>query len=62
MEPIQPCLESEVLMERLRRQAQEMTREELLVVVDSLSRLYANQRAAGKWLAKQAMENMHGIA
>jgi hypothetical protein len=62
MEPIKPCLESEIFMERVRREAQGMSRDELLAVVDALSRLYATQRAAGKWLAREAMKNMHGIA
>ena len=45
-------------MERLRRQSQGMSREELLVVVDSLSRLYCTTKAGANWLAKEATKNL----
>jgi len=51
---IEPCLQSEVFMEHLRREAQTMSREQLLVVVDSLSKLYCTTKAGANWLAKEA--------
>ena len=45
-------------MERLRRQSQAMSRDELLVLVDSLSRLYSSTKAGANWLAKEASRNM----
>jgi len=45
-------------MERLRRQSQGMSREELLVVVDTLSRLYCTTKAGANWLAKEAARNI----
>ncbi len=55
---IEPCQQTEFFMERLRRQSQDMSREELLVVVDSLSRLYCTTKAGANWLAKEASRNM----
>jgi hypothetical protein len=55
---IQPCQQTEFFMERLRRQSQGMSREELLVVVDSLSRLYCSTKAGANWLAKEAARNI----
>ncbi len=55
---IEPCLQSEVFMERLRRESQTMSREQLLVCVDSLSRLYCTTKAGANWLAKEAMRAM----
>ncbi len=55
---IEPCQQTEFFMERLRRQSQGMSREELLVVVDSLSRLYCATKAGANWLAKEAAKNM----
>jgi len=51
---IEPCLQSEVFMEHLRREAQTMSREQLLVVIDSLSKLYCTTKAGANWLAKEA--------
>jgi hypothetical protein len=45
-------------MERLRRQSQGMSRDELLVVVDTLSRLYCTTKAGANWLAKEAARNI----
>jgi len=55
---IEPCQQSEFMMERLRRQSQGMSREELLVVVETLSRLYCTTKAGANWLAKEAARNM----
>ena len=56
---IAPCQQSEFMMERLRRQSQQMSRDELLVVVvDTLSRLYCSTNAGANWLAKEAARNM----
>lgn len=55
---IERCLQAEMFAERLRRSAREMSRDELLVVVDDLSRLYANQRAALNWAAREAARNL----
>lgn len=46
------------MMERLRRESQKMSREELLVVIDSLSRLYCTTKAGANWLAKKAAKNL----
>lgn len=54
---IDRCLQSEIFMERLRRQAQTMSREELLVVIDHLSHLYCTTKAGANWLAKEASRN-----
>lgn len=55
---IEPCQQTDFFMERLRRQSQTMSRDELLVVVDSLSRLYSSTKAGANWLAKEASRNM----
>lgn len=55
---IERCLQAEMFAERLRRSAREMSREELLVVVDDLSKLYANQRAALNWAVGEAARNL----
>ena len=55
---IEPCQQSEFMMERVRRQSQSMSRDELLVVVDALSRLYCTTKAGANWLAKEASRNM----
>ncbi len=55
---IEPCQQSEFMMERLRRQSQQMSRDELLVVVETLSRLYCTTKAGANWLAKEASRNM----
>jgi photosystem II stability/assembly factor-like uncharacterized protein len=55
---IEKCQQSEFMMERLRRQSQQMSRDELLVVVDTLSRLYCTTKAGANWLVKEAARNM----
>ena len=55
---IEPCQQTEFLMERLRRQSQSMSRDELLVVVEILSRLYCTTKAGANWLAKEAAKNL----
>jgi hypothetical protein len=55
---IEPCQQTEFFMERLRRQSQGMSRDELLVVVDTLSRLYCTTKAGANWLAREASRNM----
>ena len=55
---IEPCQQSEFMMERLRRRSQQMSRDELLVVVDALSRLYCTTKAGANWLAKEAARNL----
>jgi hypothetical protein len=55
---IEPCQQTEFFMERLRRQSQGMSRDELLVVVDNLSRLYCTTKAGANWLAKEAARNL----
>ena len=55
---IEPCQQTEFFMQRLRRQSQGMSRDELLVVVDSLSRLYCTTKAGASWLAKEAARNI----
>ena len=55
---IEPCLQSEIFMERLRRNARDMTREELLEVIDNLSKLYSTTKAGANWLAKEASRNL----
>lgn len=58
MRPIEPCVESELLMERVRRDAREMDRDDLLTLVDCLSVMYAKQKAVGVWLATEATNNL----
>jgi hypothetical protein len=61
MDSIQPALTTDLFMERLRRSADSMSRDELLVVVHQLSHAYSVQRAASVWAANQAAENLtHG--
>lgn len=55
---IEPCQQSEFMMERLRRQSQHMSRDELLAVVDALSRLYSTTKAGANWLAREAARNL----
>ena len=54
MESIEPCLQAEMMMERLRREARNMSREQLLEALDALSSLYAKQRAVTVWAVKEA--------
>jgi hypothetical protein len=56
MKPIKPCLEAEIFMENLRRSAKDMSREELIDVIDHLSRLYCKTKTAANWLAGEAAE------
>lgn len=55
---IERCLEADMFAERLRRSSEEMSREELLVVVRDLARIYATQRAALKWAVGEAARNL----
>ena len=54
MESIEPCLQAEMMMERLRREARNMSRQELLEALDALSELYSKQRAVTVWAVKEA--------
>jgi len=58
MQKIEPCQQTDFFMERVRRASQSMSREELLDVVDSLSKLYSGSKAAADWAVKQAARNM----
>lgn len=51
---IEKCQHTEFLMERLRRQSQSMSRDELLALVDSLSRMYSSTKAVANWLVQKA--------
>ena len=55
---IEPCLQAEMFMERLRRDSREMSREQLLEGIDHLSRLYCKTKAGANWLAREAATNM----
>jgi len=55
---IEKCQQSEFMMERIRRQSQQMSRDELLVVVETLSRLYCTTKAGANWLAEEAAKNL----
>ena len=55
---IEPCLQAEMFMERLRRDSKEMSREQLLEVIDHLSRLYRKTKAGANWLAREAATNL----
>ena len=46
------------MMERLRREARNMSREELLEALDALSELYSKQRAVTVWAVKEAASVM----
>lgn len=58
MESIEPCLQAEMMMERLRREARNMSRQELLEALDALSQLYSKQRAVTVWAVKEAASVM----
>lgn len=61
MNSIQPSISTDLFMETLRRNAETMSRDELLVVVHQLSYAYSVQRAATVWAVNQAAENLsHG--
>ena len=55
---IEPCLQAEMFMERLRRDSREMSREQLLEVIEHLSRLYCKTKAGANWLAREAATNL----
>ena len=55
---IEPCFQAEIFMERIRRHSRDMSREELLEVIDNLSRLYSTTKAGANWLAKEAGRNL----
>jgi hypothetical protein len=58
MVPIEPSMETDLFMERIRRSADSMSRDELLIVVHQLSHAYSVQRAAAVWAVNQAAENL----
>ena len=58
MDSIQPSLETDLFMEAIRRSAESMPRDELLIVVHQLSHAYSVQRAAAVWAVNQAAENL----
>lgn len=58
MNSIQPSLTTDLFMEKLRRSAESMSREELLIVVHQLSHAYSVQRAASNWAVNEAAENL----
>lgn len=51
-------METDLFMERIRRSASGMSRDELLIVVHQLSHAYSVQRAAAVWAVNQAAENL----
>jgi hypothetical protein len=55
---IEPCLQAEMFMERLRRDSKAMSREQLLEVIEHLSRLYCKTKAGANWLAREAATNL----
>lgn len=59
MSSIQPSLETDLFMERIRRTAESLDREGLLVLVHQLTHAYSVQRAAACWAVNQAAENLH---
>lgn len=60
MPPIQPHIESDLFMETVRRNAENMSREELLMVIHHLSHAYSVQRAATNWAINEAAGANHG--
>lgn len=58
MGSIQPSMETDLFMERIRRSAASMSKDELLIVVHQLSHAYSVQRAAAVWAVNQAAENL----
>lgn len=58
MDSIQPSMETDLFMERIRRSAASMSKDELLIVVHQLSHAYSVQRAAAVWAVNQAAENL----
>lgn len=51
-------METDLFMERIRRSAASMSKDELLIVVHQLSHAYSVQRAAAVWAVNQAAENL----
>lgn len=62
MSQIVPHLESDLFMENLRRNAEKMTREELLMIIHHLSHAYSIQRAATAWAINEAAGGLRGHA
>lgn len=58
MDSMQPAISTDLFMETIRRSADSMDREELLMVVHHLSHAYSVQRAAAIWAVNQAAENL----
>ena len=54
MPEITPHMESDLFMETVRRSAESMSRDELLMVVHHLTHAYSTQRAATNWAINQA--------
>lgn len=60
MAKMEPHAESDFYMEQLRRQAETMSRDELLMVVHHLSHAYSTQRAATAWAINEASQRRYG--
>lgn len=60
MSQIVPHLESDLFMENVRRNAANMSREELLMVIHHLSHAYSVQRAATNWAINEAAGARYG--
>lgn len=58
MDSMQPSISTDLFMETIRRSADTMTRDELLMIVHHLSHAYSVQRAAAVWAVNQAAENL----
>ena len=58
MTSIQPSITTDLFMERIRRSADSMSKDELLVVIHQLTHAYSVQRAAAIWAVNQAAENL----
>ena len=54
-------MESDLFMETVRRSAESMSRDELLMVVHHLTHAYSTQRAATNWAINQAARR-HGYS
>lgn len=59
MTPAEPCMVTDLFMERMRRAAESMPRDELLVMVHQLTHAYSMQRAATIWAVNQAAANLN---
>jgi hypothetical protein len=60
MAAIEPHLPSELLMESLRRDARQMSREQLITALDYLSQAFAIQKAATVWAIGEAAGRRQG--